>query len=132
MDTSLLLARLLMGIALRHLGFWQIARRRPIAPMLAQLGTCRHHGAGLHGPSARRPAGWRSCWAGLRTTAVLLGLWCILTGYLEHRANMMEPTMKGGSPWADGYFALAVAGERHGLAPCSAARRIPGILGWLP
>ena len=91
MDTSLLLARLLMGVPFVYWGFGKLrGGDRKIAPMLAQLGLpdtmalafmvglCEFAGGVII------VLGWP-----LRTAAVLLGLWCILTGYLEHRANMM-------------------------------------------
>lgn len=63
----------------------------------------------------------------LRTTALLLGLWCLLTGYLEHRGNLTEflknVTMAGG------FFALVVVG---GGAVALFGGDGPGILGWLP
>ena len=63
----------------------------------------------------------------LRTAALLLGLWCLLTGYLEHRGNLTEflknVTMAGG------FFALVVMG---GGAVALFGGDGPGILGWLP
>ena len=63
----------------------------------------------------------------LRTAALLLGLWCLLTGYLEHRGNLTEflknVTMAGG------FFALVVMG---GGAVALFGGDAPGILGWLP
>ncbi len=129
MDTSLLLARLLMGVPFIYWGFGKLrGGDRKIAPMLAQLGLpdtmalafmvglCEFAGGVMI------VLGWP-----LRTAAVLLGLWCILTGYLEYRANMME-LMKN-ITMGGGYFALAVAGSGT-LALFGGAA--PGILGWLP
>ena len=129
MDTSLLLARLLMGVPFVYWGFGKLrGGDRKIAPMLAQLGLpdtmalafmvglCEFAGGVMI------VLGWP-----LRTAAVLLGLWCILTGYLEHRGNLTEflknVTMAGG------FFALVVVG---GGAVALFGGDGPGILGWLP
>lgn len=44
----------------------------------------------------------------IRTASVLLGLWCLITGYAAHRSNLNELLLHVTS--AGGYFALAVAG----------------------
>ena len=44
----------------------------------------------------------------VRTASVLLGLWCLVTGYDAHRNNLNELLLHVTS--AGGYFALAVAG----------------------
>ena len=63
----------------------------------------------------------------LRTFAVLLGVWCVVTGLDAHRSNLTE--MLKNISMMGGFFALAVAGagafSMFGGTP-------PGILGWLP
>lgn len=44
----------------------------------------------------------------LRTASVLLGLWCLVTGYDAHRTNLNELLLHVTS--AGGYFALALLG----------------------
>lgn len=61
------------------------------------------------------------------TASVLLGIWCLLTGYDAHRGNVTE--LLKNVTMAGGFFALAAAGpgsvSLFGGAP-------PGILGYLP
>ncbi len=63
----------------------------------------------------------------LRLAAVLLGLWCLLTGFIEHKGNVTE--LLKNATMAGGFFALAAAGGGalslfHGAAP--------GLLAGLP
>lgn len=44
----------------------------------------------------------------LRTASVLLGLWCLVTGYDAHRGNITE--LLKNVTMAGGFFALAIAG----------------------
>lgn len=63
----------------------------------------------------------------VRTASVLLGLWCLVTGYDAHRANSTE--LLKNATMAGGFFALAAAGagslSLFGNAP-------GGVLGFLP
>lgn len=63
----------------------------------------------------------------LRTAGILLGIWCLLTGYDAHRGNITE--LLKNVTMAGGFFALAVAGpgsiSLFGGAPS-------GMLGYLP
>ena len=63
----------------------------------------------------------------VRTAAVLLGLWCLATGYDAHRGNATE--LLKNATMAGGFFALAVAGSG---ALALFGGDPPGILGWLP
>ena len=44
----------------------------------------------------------------LSTASVLLGLWCLVTGYDAHRGNITE--LLKNATMAGGFFALAIAG----------------------
>jgi hypothetical protein len=61
----------------------------------------------------------------LRTAALLLGLWCLLTGYLEHRGNLTEflknVTMAGG------FFRAGRCGRRRAGVVWRRGARHPGL-----
>lgn len=63
----------------------------------------------------------------LRTASVLLGLWCLVTGYDAHRGNITE--LLKNATMAGGFFALAVAGS-GALALFGGAP--PGVFAYLP
>lgn len=44
----------------------------------------------------------------VRTVGILLGLWCLLTGYMEHKTNITE--LLKNVTMAGGFFALAATG----------------------
>ncbi len=62
-----------------------------------------------------------------RTAGLLLGLWCLITGYDAHRGNLTE--LLKNVTMAGGFFMLVTAGAGaitlFGGAP-------PGLLAWLP
>lgn len=128
MDTGLLVARLFLGLPFIVWGYQKLrGGEARIAPLIAALGV----------PDATALAylvGLCELLGGLavllgypvRTVGVLLGLWCLLTGYLEHRGNPTE-LMKNVT-MAGGFFALAATGG-GGLALFGGAPG--GLLGWL-
>ncbi|WP_017999968.1 DoxX family protein [Paracoccus sp. N5] len=128
MDTGLLVARLFLGLPFIVWGYQKLrGGEAKIAPLIAALGV----------PDATALAylvGLCELLGGLavllgypvRTVGVLLGLWCLLTGYLEHRGNPTE-LMKNVT-MAGGFFALAATGA-GGLALFGGAPG--GLLGWL-
>ena len=63
----------------------------------------------------------------VRTASVLLGLWCLVTGYDAHRGNVTE--LLKNATMAGGFFARAAAGggviALFGGAP-------GGVFAWLP
>ena len=62
-----------------------------------------------------------------RTAGLLLGLWCLITGYDAHRGNLTE--LLKNVTMAGGFFMLVMAGAGtialFGGTP-------PGLLAWLP
>ncbi|CAM2996406.1 putative oxidoreductase [Paracoccus aminovorans] len=129
METGLFIARLFLGVPFIAWGILKLrGGEAKIAPMIAAMGI----------PDAKALAwlvGLCELLGGLavvlgypvRTAALLLGLWCLVTGYLEHRGNATE--LLKNVTMAGGYFALAAAGggalALFGGAPA-------GVLGWLP
>jgi len=63
----------------------------------------------------------------VRTASVLLGLWCLVTGYDAHRGNITE--LLKNATMAGGFFALAVTGpgmiSLFGGAPSSIFAYLP-------
>lgn len=115
MDETLLIARLFLGVPFMVWGFLKlhggaaklvpalVALGLPDAALLARLvGLCELVGglAIVLGYPAR-------------TAGVLLGLWCLLTGYLEHKGNVTE--LLKNATMAGGFFAVAAVGA-GGLA----------------
>ena len=109
-DVGLLVARLFLGVPFVVWGAMKLrggeaklvpglrALGLPDAVVLAYLiGLCELAGG------AMIVLGYR-----VRTAAVLLGLWCLLTGYDAHRGNITE--LLKNATMAGGFFALAVAG----------------------
>lgn len=109
-DTALLIARLFLGGAFIVWGFMKLrggeAKLVPVlagmglpdATLLAYLvGLCEFVG-GL-GVVLGYP---------VRTFSVLLGLWCLITGFTAHRKDMNG--LLSHVAMAGGFFALAVAG----------------------
>ena len=129
MDLGLFIVRLFLGVPFI---IWGIGKLRggdaKIAPMIAQMGVPDPKLMALMVALCETAGGLMVVmgWP-LRTAALLLGLWCLLTGYLEHRGNLTEflknVTMAGG------FFALVVMGGGT-LALFGGVG--PGILGWLP
>ena len=128
-DTGLLVARLFLGVPLI---VWGILKLRggdaKIAPLIAKLGLPDSMAlAAMVGLCEALGGlmillGWP-----VRTAALLLGLWCLLTGWLEHRGNVTE--ILKNVTMAGGYFALVAVGGGT-LALFGGVG--PGILGWLP
>lgn len=128
-DMALLLARLLMGGPFVYWGIMKLrggeaklvpglkALGLPDATFLAYMvGVCELVGGiGV-------VLGWP-----IATFSVLLGIWCLITGYDAHRGNLME-LLKNVSI-AGGFFALAVAGSGSwalfGGAPSGVFAAIP-------
>jgi putative oxidoreductase len=63
----------------------------------------------------------------VRTASVLLGLWCLVTGYDAHRGNITE--LLKNATMAGGFFALAAAGagslSLFGGAPAGLFAHLP-------
>lgn len=129
MDTGLFIVRLFLGVPFI---VWGIGKLRggdaKIAPLIARLDVPDPKFFALMVAICETTGGLMIVlgWP-VRTAALLLGLWCLLTGYLEHRGNLTEflknVTMAGG------FFALVVVG---GGAIALFGGHAPGILGWLP
>jgi putative oxidoreductase len=63
----------------------------------------------------------------VRTASILLGIWCLLTGYDAHRGNVIE--LLKNATMAGGFFALAAAGP----GSISLFRGAPhGVFAYLP
>ena len=129
MDTGLLLARLFLGVPFI---VWGVMKLRggdaKIAPLIARLGVPDPMAlAAMVGLCEALGGLMVVLGYPLRTAALLLGLWCLLTGWLEHRGNMTESLMN--ISMAGGYFALVATG---GGALSLFGGSGPGILGWLP
>lgn len=63
----------------------------------------------------------------VRTAGVLLGLWCLITGYMEHKSNITE--LLKNATMAGGFFALAAVGA----GSISLFRGMPsGVFSYLP
>ncbi|MBP7003196.1 DoxX family protein [Amaricoccus sp.] len=128
-DTGLLIARLFLGIPFIVWGTLKLrGGEAKLVPGLRALGL----------PDATFFAylvGVCELFGGLavvlgypaRTAGVLLGLWCLVTGYDAHRGNVTE--LLKNATMAGGFFALAAAGAG---AIALFGGHPPGILGWLP
>lgn len=62
-----------------------------------------------------------------RTAGLLLGIWCLITGYDAHRGNFME--FLKNTAMAGGYFAIAAVGAG---AIALFGGEPPGLLAYLP
>jgi putative oxidoreductase len=128
-DVALLVARLCMGVPFIIWGFGKLRNRgAELIPGLRALGI-PDPAAFAFLVGACEFLGGLAVLIGypLRTASVLLGLWCLLTGYDAHRGNQTE--LFKNITMAGGYFALAVAGAG---ALSLWGGSAPGILGWLP
>ncbi|WP_298210484.1 DoxX family protein [Acidovorax sp.] len=110
MDEALLIARLFVGVPFVVWGAMKLhGGAAKLVPALTALGL-------PDAPLFARLVGLCELVGGLaivlgypvRTVGVLLGLWCLLTGYLEHKGNITE--LLKNVTMAGGFFALAAVG----------------------
>lgn len=129
MDEALLIARLFLGMPFVVWGFMKLhGGAAKLVPALVALGL-------PDAPLFARLVGLCELVGGLaivlgypaRTAGVLLGLWCLLTGYLEHRGNVTE--LLKNATMAGGFFAVAAVGAGS-LALFGGLP--PGVLAHLP
>lgn len=140
MDTGLFIVRLFLGVPFI---VWGIGKLRggdaKIAPLIARLDVPDPKFFALMVAICETTGGLMIVlgWP-VRTAALLLGLWCLLTGNLEHRGNQTEflknATMAGAFSrwwsWAVAPSPCSAAMRRAFWAGCHKGGRGPGVPKW--